>query len=130
MSITFLTAEEVRAIHLDQVRRYGGDPGVRDIGLFESAIAMPQMSFGGEYVHSTLAEMAAAYLFHLCKNHPFIDGNKRVALASALIFLQMNDHTLDADQDAVEQLTLSVAAGQLAKDQVAAFFREHVVERH
>jgi death-on-curing protein len=108
----FLTLDEVLAIHADQVRRYGGAHGVRDWGLLSSALAMPQASFGGVYLHNSLAEMAAAYLFHLARNHPFLDGNKRAALASALAFLWLNDEHLEADEDELTELVMGVAAGR------------------
>ena len=76
----FLTLEEVREIHIDQIERYGGGPGIRDISLLQSAIAMPAAGFGEQYLHGDLFEMAAAYLFHLVQNHPFVDGNKNLAI--------------------------------------------------
>src|SRR5207245_5063328 len=91
MAIVFLDLAEVTEIHRDQIERYGGAHGVRDQGLLESALAMPQAGMAGEYFHTDLFEMAAAYLFHLAKNHPFIDGNKRVAAMAAFVFLAMND---------------------------------------
>src|SRR5207248_2376813 len=75
----FLTLDEVLAIHSDQVRQYGGSGGIRDVGLLSSALAMPRASFGGQYLHPSLHEMAAACLFHLVQNHPFIDGNERIS---------------------------------------------------
>jgi death-on-curing protein len=84
--IKFLTLSEVLVILEDQIRNYGGIYGVRDLNLLSSAIYMPQSSFDGEYLHKTIPAMAAAYAFHICQNHPFIDGNKRVALASSLVF--------------------------------------------
>jgi len=86
----FLSVQRVLALHSLQLKLFGGSEGVRDQSLLESAIAMPATSFGGQYVHADLAEMAAAYLFHLNKNHPFIDGNKRTATAAALVFLKLN----------------------------------------
>ena len=83
----FLTLDEALLVHADQVRRYGGSHGLRDLALLSSALAMPTASFGGAYLHPSLAEMAAAYLFHIAQNHPFLDGNKRAALATALAFL-------------------------------------------
>ena len=86
----FLNLADVLRIHADQIQRYGGRNGVRDFGLLESALAMPRASFGGEWLHRDTYEMAAAYGFHLCRNHPFIEGNKRTGLASALVFLELN----------------------------------------
>jgi death-on-curing protein len=126
VAIIFLTLDEVIEIHHDQIRRYGGDATLRDLGLLQSAVATPQSGFGGQYLHAYPHEMAAAYLFHLAQNHPFVDGNKRTALAAALTFLEMNGLKLSATKDEVEQLTLSVAAGQTAKATVADFFRTRV----
>ena len=86
----FLSLEEVIALHNLQLERFGGLGGIRDTGLLESALAMPQAGFGDQYAHADLFEMAAAYLFHLCKNHPFADGNKRVGFHSAYVFLKLN----------------------------------------
>ena len=119
----FLTLDEILAIHADQIRRYGGSHGVRDVGLLASAIAMPEASFGGVRVHASLAEMAAAYLFHLARNHPFLDGNKRAALATALAFLWLNDQRLLADADELTELVLDVAAGSVGKADAAVFIR-------
>ncbi len=91
MTPVFLTADDVMAIHDDQIEGYGGSHGIRDTGLLESAVAMPQAAFADQYLHNGLCEMAAAYLFHIVQNHPFIDGNKRVGAASALVFLEIND---------------------------------------
>jgi death-on-curing protein len=117
----FLTLDEVLAIHADQIRRYGGSHGVRDLGLLSSALAMPQASFGGAYLHTSLAEMAAAYLFHVAQNHPFLDGNKRAALAAALAFIRINDHRLEAGDDELTDLVMGVAAGRLGKADAAVF---------
>jgi death-on-curing protein len=126
---TFLTLDEIIAVHSDQFERYGGSLGVRDWGLLKSAIAMPAASFGGQYLHSDLYEMAAAYLFHLVQNHPFIDGNKRVGAAAADVFLTMNDLQLTAEQDDYAELVLAVARGETSKSAAAEFFRAHVVAR-
>ena len=105
------------------VEKYGGSMGIRDAGLLHSAVAMPQASFGGEFLHKDLFEMAAAYLFHIVQNHPFVDGNKRAGAASAIIFLEMNDIELHADEDGLVDLTLSVACGEVGKEAIADFFR-------
>ena len=123
---TFLTLDEVLAIHADQVERYGGLPGVRDLGLLESALAAPQAGFGGQVLHPTLEEKASAYLFHLVKNHPFSDGNKRVGLAAALAFLGLNGLRLNASEDEVVELVLSVAAGGAGKPELSVFLRAHL----
>jgi death-on-curing protein len=119
----FLTLDEVLAIHRDQNERYGGSDGVRDWGLLQSAIAMPAATFGGQFLHGDLCEMAAAYLFHLVQNHPFFDGNKRVGAVAAYVFLALNDTRLTADNDTFADLVLTVACGETPKSAVAEFFR-------
>lgn len=123
MEPVFLTLDEVLALHADQIRRYGGSDGIRDLGALESAAAVPQASFGGELLHPTLAEMAAAYLFHISQNHPFLDGNKRTALAAALAFLWLNGRRLEADEDELYELVLGVADGRVTKADAASFLR-------
>ncbi len=122
---TYLTLDEVLAIHADQIERYGGMMGIRDRGGLESALAMPRAGFGGELMHPTIFEQAAAYLFHLGRNHPFVDGNKRVALAVALAFLGLNDVEFDATEDEIVELVLGVATGTLSKAAVAQFLAAH-----
>jgi len=122
MDLIFLTLEEVLEIHVDQIKRYGGSSGLRDLGLLQSAVATPQASFGGEYLHATLVEMGAAYLFHIVQNHPFIDGNKRVGAATTLVFLTMNGVDISVTNDALVQLVLDVAQGNTSKTEIAEFF--------
>jgi len=119
----FLDLDRVLRTHLSLIERYGGESGVRDIGLLHSAIAMPQASFGGEFLHKDLFEMAAAYLFHIVQNHPFIDGNKRTGAAAAIIFLDMNGVEIEADEEGLVDVTLRVATGQAGKQDIAEFFR-------
>lgn len=121
MEIYFLTYEDVIEIHIDQIKRYGGKNGIRDNNLLLSAIAQPQSAFGGQYLHKSIFDKAAAYLFHICQNHPFIDGNKRVAAVSSLVFLTMNDCNIDFDEKAFEKMVRSVAEGKWKKEQIAAF---------
>jgi death-on-curing protein len=121
----FLSLEDVLTLHADQVALYGGDQGVRDLGLLESAIAQPQATFGGECLHKDLFEMAAAYLFHIVQNHPFLDGNKRTGAVAALVFLDLNRVEITAPKGSVYEITMSVATGQAGKAEVAAFFRSH-----
>jgi death-on-curing protein len=120
---TFLTLDEVLAIHRDQITRYGGSEGVRDWGLLESAIAVPAAGFGGRFLHGDLCEMAAAYLFHIVQNHPFVDGNKRVGAVAAYVFLSLNDVRLTVGDDAYGELVLSVAQGRTSKSAIAEFLR-------
>jgi death-on-curing protein len=122
---TFLTIDEVLAIHRDQIARYGGAEWVRDWGLLQSAVAMPAATFGGQFLHGDLCEMAAAYLFHVVQNHPFLDGNKRVGAVAAYVFLALNDLRLTVDNDTYAELVLTIARGAGPKSAVAEFFRAH-----
>lgn len=120
---TFLTVDQVLALHEASIRGFGGEPGLRDRGLLESAVAVPQAAFGGEYLHESINDMAAAYLFHVARNHPFVDGNKRAALLAALVFLDLNGSALDATGAEIYDITVSVASGNLPKEQLVGFFR-------
>ena len=124
MEPTFLTLDEVLAIQAEQIERYGGSEGLRDSDLLASAVALPAATYGGEFLHSTLFEMGAAYLFHICSNHPFLDGNKRTALASCLTFLWLNDLEVVADPDEIADLVLGVADGSIGKAQVAVYLED------
>ncbi|MBI3863442.1 MAG: type II toxin-antitoxin system death-on-curing family toxin [Planctomycetia bacterium] len=125
-SIVFLTLERVLAIHQRVLDEYGGPAGLRDQNLLDSALAVPKSSFGGEFFHTGLPAMAAAYLFHICKNHPFVDGNKRCALATAIQFLYLNGRMITADKASVEKLTWGVADGSVSKETATKFFKRHV----
>jgi death-on-curing protein len=120
--VLFLTTAQVERIHAEVIRQFGGSMGLRDRGLFESACEMPRATFGEQFLHATPAAMAAAYLFHLCSNHPFVDGNKRVGLGAALVFAEVNGYEVRATDDELEELTLGVASGSVSKDEVARFF--------
>lgn len=115
----FLEFDEVVALHAQQLEVYGGGTGLRDAGLLESAVMQAQSSFGGVYVHDSLFEMAAAYLFHIVSNHPFVDGNKRTGLLAALVFLNTNGVTITRSSATLYDLTLGVAEGRLGKQHVA-----------
>ena len=125
MDPLFLTLDEVLALHEDQIRRYGGSHGVRDIGLLESALGNAAATFDGEYLNQTIFEMAAAILYGICRNHPFVDGNKRASVAAALVFLEMNGVTVDADQSVFYDLVIGAAEGRASKAQIAVFFENH-----
>jgi len=125
MTPVFLGLEEALEIHRDQIERYGGSFGLRDMGLLQSALAMPQAGSGGQYFHADPYEMAAALLFHIVKNHPFVDGNKRVGAMAAFTFFKLNGITLKAPEPAFEKVVLSVAEGMSDKAAVARFFRKH-----
>lgn len=128
MEPNFLTLPEVLEIHQNQTNLYGGDPGIRDMGLLQSAIGMPSATYGGEFLHTDIFEMAAAYLFHLVKNHPFVDGNKRVGAVSALVFLVLNGFELDVPEDDFADIVLDVAQGKIDKAQVAVFLKQYSKE--
>lgn len=129
MKVTFLTLDEVLALHADRVERYGGRPGVRDIGLLQSALGVPRATFEGKLLHGSLHELAAAYLFHLVRDHPFVDGNKRAGLAALLAFLGLNSHWLAADARELEKVVRGVAAGKTTKAEVAVFIQRHMRPR-
>jgi death-on-curing protein len=123
--IKFLTLSEVLLILEDQIRNYGGIYGVRDRNLLSSAIYMPESSFDGKYLHETVPAMAAAYTFHICQNHPFIDGNKRVALASSLVFLDINGHELNCKNETLYNKVMDVAKGEIKKEELIKFYEKH-----
>jgi death-on-curing protein len=127
--IKFLTLSEVLLILEDQIRNYGGVYGARDINLLSSAIYMPKSSFDGQYLHETIPAMAAAYAFHICQNHPFIDGNKRAALASSLVFLDINGYELNCDDETLYNEILSVAKGEIKKDELILFYEKYSIKR-
>jgi len=121
----FLDLDEIMEIHQHSIQTYGGDHGIRDRGALESAIHQPKASFGGKLLHDTLWTQAAAYLFHLVKNHPFVDGNKRVGTASALIFLMMNGITVETDEDDLSAFVMGVVDGRHDKAAIADYLRLH-----
>lgn len=124
----FLSLDDVLAIHEDQLRRYCGARGVRDLTLLESALGLPRATFGREFLHATLFEMAAAYLFHIARNHPFVDGNKRTALAAALVFLWMHDVRVEAPEEELYELVLAAAVGSSSKSEIAVFLARNAME--
>ena len=119
-----LTVEIVREIHAEAIARFGGSDGVRDSALLESAVAAPQASFGGRSPYQDLTEVAAAYLYYLCRNHPFIDGNKRAALGSCIVFFRLNGIEPKPDGPEWEELVLAVASGNLDREQATMRLRE------
>lgn len=113
MEPLFLTLDEVIEIHQEQIDLHGGSHGLRDPNGLESAVATPKVTFGGEYLHKSVPAMAAAYLFHIVKNHPFIDGNKRAGAKSAIVFLLLNDWEPVFTEDQLVDTTIAVASGVL-----------------
>jgi death on curing protein len=126
----FLSIAQVLRIHQFQVGAYGGDPGILNMGLLESAIGQPEARFGGVYLHADLAAMAAAYLYHIARNHPFADGNMRTGMHAAIAFLDINGVRLAYPVDATEDLVLRVAQGIATKEQAAEFFRGLIASQH
>ncbi|MEM9777220.1 MAG: type II toxin-antitoxin system death-on-curing family toxin [Chloroflexota bacterium] len=122
---TFLSIDEVLEIHHSMIENYGGSLGIRDEGLLLSALEVPRSGFGGKYFHETIFDMAAAYLFHFVKNHPFVDGNKRIGLGCADLFLYMNDYELNLSSEEAERLTMKVASESSSKEEIAAVFKKN-----
>ena len=120
----FLTLDEVLQIHRYQIEHFGGDPGVRDLGLLESAVHQPCAVFDGRFLHEDLASMAAAYLYHIVPDHAFADGNKRTGAHAAIVFLGMNNVDVDYPTDEMEALTVGVATNQVSEERLAEFFRK------
>jgi death-on-curing protein len=125
----FLTVDEALTLHETAIDAYGGTPGIRDLGLLDSALAMPQQGVQGEFLHVFPFGMAAAYLFHLCANHPFVDGNKRAALAACIVFLRTNGWNLTASEDAAYEQTLAVAQGAVEKGELENWIMRNVRPR-
>jgi death-on-curing protein len=119
--IRFLLEAIVLAIHDDQIRLYGGVYGVRDPAGLDSALHTPQAQFDGQFLHSTIFEMAAAYGFHLCQNHAFIDGNKRTAGMAMFTFLQLNGLEPVASEADYYATMMAVASGQMSKEELAVW---------
>ena len=122
----FLSVEQVLEMHEQSIHAHGGSSGVRDVGLLESAVAMPMARFGGKLLHEDIAAMCAAYLFHISKNHPFVDGNKRTSVLAAEVFLRVNGYVLAASNDELEAITLGVADSSIGKPELTRMLRKHI----
>lgn len=125
MAVRFIPDDLVLTVHADLLQRYGGRPGLRDRNLLESALAQPKMTFGGKHLHKTIFDKAAAYGFHVCKNHPFVDGNKRVAFVLMDIFLQRNGWEIVAREEAAYSVMMALASGKLTKAKLATWLKDH-----
>ena len=123
MDPAFLELGEILLIHRDQLERYGGSAGVRDVAILQSATAMPRAGIADRYLHENIFEMAAAYLYYIVRDHSFVDGNKRTGAVAALVFLAMNDIDILVDEDGLETMVRSVAEGTTTKADVATFLR-------
>ena len=119
----FLTLAEVLEIHRDQIARYGGTAGIRDLELLKSALGLPAATFAGDFLHADLPEMAAAYLFHIVRNHPFIDGNKRAGAVAALVFLLLNGCDFNTPENKLVDAVVAVASGKMTKAELTLSFR-------
>ena len=119
-----LGVDIVREIHAEALKQFGGLNGVRDENLLASAVLAPQSSFGGKSPYSDVVDVAAAYLFYICRNHPFLDGNKRTAMMSAIVFLRLNGIEPELDSERWEKLMLDVAASRLDREQTTARLRK------
>ncbi len=125
MDAIFLTLAEIIEIHNYQIKNFGGSPGLRDVNLLKSALSMPSATFGGTFLHPSIHEMAAAYLFHLVQNHPFVDGNKRVGAMAGLVFLELNGYEFTAEPDDFTAMVLRVAQGMMLKPEIAIYLRRN-----
>ncbi len=126
--ITFMNLGEILEIHRDQFARYGGASGLRDLNLLKSAVAMPQATFDGEFLHPDIFEMAAAYLFHIVGNHPFLDGNKRVGAVACLVFLELNGYEFTAPEKELADIVFALARGDVTKADIAVYVRKWASE--
>ena len=123
-SLTFISLKDTLRLHAKTISRFDGGSGIRDIGLLESALAQPQMTLFGEYAHSDIFAMGSAYCFHVVKNHPFVDGNKRTGLLVTLAFFNLNGLKIVADHDELYMLIIHIAESKTTKEEIAAFFRK------
>ena len=126
--IEFLTLAEIIEIHNNQILLYGGEPGVRDFSLLSSAIAIPRSTFEGNYLYNDIFEMAAAYIYHICQNHPFIDGYKRVALVAGLIFLDLNNISIEDPNGELYRMMINVDSGKINKDKIKSILKQLAVK--
>ena len=124
VGVVYLNLDLVLSIHAAQLQEHGGMSGIRDQGGLESALAQPEASFGDEDFHVTVFDKAAAYAFHLAESQAFIDGNKRVALASALVFLALNGYEITEDQPAFYDAMIAIAKRDLDKEGLSNLFRD------
>jgi len=124
MDIRFLSLSEIILIHENQIDLYGGSHGTRDMNLLNSAIAMPEAQFSGQYLHKDIYEMAAAYIYHITQNHPFIDGNKRTALAAGLIFIDINNLEIDDPSEVLYAMMIDIASGKIKKDGISNILKK------
>jgi death-on-curing protein len=128
MRAEFLTKQIIIYFHEQLISLYGGASGIRDEGLLDSALEQPRAMFEGSYLHDSLAKMAAAYGFQICKNHPFIDGNKRVALVAMDTFLQKNCYEISASEKDVYEVIMKLASGNLTKTDLTGWLEVNIAK--
>lgn len=121
--IRYLTARQVRSFHDDLIKEFGGLSGMRDTNLLLSALEAPKASFGGKEMYPLIYEKAAIYLYHIAKNHPFNDGNKRTAFVVSLAFLKANHVSIPFKIADLEQIVVDVANGIMNKETLIHFFK-------
>lgn len=126
----YLSAKDVLLLHNMAVDVSGGSHGLRDLGLLESAVARPQSSFGGKDLYPDIFLKAAALIHSLLRNHPFVDGNKRTSMFSAMTFLELNGYSFDARQKEVVNFALKVENEKLSVEEIAKWLKEHVKKLH
>ena len=127
-SIVFIPKDIILFFHGQLIQLYGGIPGIRDITLLESNLEQPKTTFSGTYLHDNIFKMAAAYGFHLCNNHPFIDGNKRISLVAMDIFLQRNGYEIIASEKETYQIIMQLSTGKLSKDELTKWLEIYTTE--
>lgn len=125
----FLSVDDILTLHAIAIEDRGGDPTLRDRSLLEAAVAVPAQQFSGQFLHEDIPAMAAAYAFHLCQNHPFVDGNKRAGTAAMIAFLSDNGWSFDATADEAEPIILELAAGATDKKAFTQWARKHMHEK-
>jgi death-on-curing protein len=126
----YLTLEQILDIHNQIIAQTKGSSGISNRGLLESAIAQPQMTFDGQELYITLAEKAVALGFSLIKNHPFVDGNKRIGHAAMEIFLILNGFEISADVEEQEQVVLQVASGEITREEFTNWLQSVIIPFH
>ncbi len=127
MVIDFISIQDVSRIHDNVIAQYGGLAGIRDYNLLASAVAQPQMFIFGSYIHVGIFDMAAAYFFHIIKNHPFLDGNKRTGVLATLTFLEKNGIIIETDFDSLVNLALETASADISKEHIAQFLKQSAI---
>ena len=125
--IDFLSFDDVEELHAEQLAMYGGREGILDENVVRSAVAMPQASMFGQYLHKDIAEMGAAYLFHFAAAQGFVDGNKRTGVVAAVEFLGRNGFMIDATEDEMYETAMHVANGRMSKEGLGDWLRPRLV---